>query len=164
MRYQTFLEVMAGPEGIRLNHSQKRVLRKTIDAGDPRLAAEQLAAASDNRNLMAASKVLAKYGYITTDPYFLKSDDEPQTIELTDKGQQAVEDYDIQQDPTLVTPEEQAESEPEGQPPTAAVPSEAGGAADLGASEPTTELGGTDVGLELSSFFHEINDLANLQS
>lgn len=157
-KYKTFLEVMAGPDGLRLNHSQKRVLRKVIDAVDSKVAAEQLAQAKDARNLVAAAKILSKYGYISTEPELLSDDDEPETIELTPKGQEAVEEYDIANDESLVTDDEREDSAPEGQPSVEPAP-------QAGAAEPGGEpdLMGQGVGLELSSFFREVNDLATLK-
>ena len=156
------MEVMAGPEGINLTQSQKRVLRKTAESGNPQMAAERVAAAEDSRNLVTATKTLARYGYVTTVPFILGPDTEARAIELTDKGHQAIDDHDIMNDESLVTQDEKEESEPEGQPATAEEPTEAGAAED----ELGGELGGEEGGveLELSSFFHEVNDLANLKS
>ena len=169
MEHKTFLEVMAGEQDMRMTHSQKRVLRKCVDSGDdPQMAASQISQAEDSRNLIAATKTLAKYGYVTTDPYILGPDDEPQTVELTDKGQEAAERYDVANDETLVTQEEKQQSAPQGEQPTAEEPGEAGAAEEpeLGGE---VELGGEElegegVGLELSSFFHQVNDLAKLKS
>lgn len=172
MKHKTFLEVMAGSDMMRMSQSQKRVLRKVLDTGDdPVMAATQVVQAEDSRNLIAAAKTLAKYGYITTEPYILSYDDEPKSIKLTDKGQEAAEKYDVQNDQTLVTPEEQQAGAPQGEQP-ATEPGEAG-AAEPGAGEEAAggeeELGGEElegegVGLELSSFFHQVNDLAKLKS
>ena len=151
-------ERRVNPDLLKLNTSQKRVLMKTVEAGDPKRAAEDVAAAEDSRNLMAGVKVLAKYGLLVTYPEELGHDMEPEEIELTELGQQHADDYDVTNDPTLVTPEEQAASAPEGQ------PAETGtGGEEMGLGlEPEAGMGGeADLGLELSSFFHKIdNDAA----
>lgn len=83
-------------------------------------------------------------------------DDEPAEIELTDEGQQHADDYNVTEDPTLRTPEEQEASAPEGQ------PAETGTGElemELGAEQPAGEEN-TGMGLELSSFFKDINDMS----
>ncbi len=151
----TLNERRVNPDLLKLNTSQKRVLKKTEEAGDPKLAAEQVAAAEDSRNLMSGVKVLSKYGLITTYPPVLGPNDEPETIEMTELGKEYAEEYNVSDDPTLVTPKEQQESEPQGD------PAAAGGEdmANLGGEE---ELGDEGLGLELSSFFHDIDNHAGI--
>ena len=161
MEKKTFLEVMAGPGSgdLRLTQSQKRVLRKILDTGNPKIAAEALANAPDSQNLIEAAKILARYGYITTVPEELGEHTEPQEIELTDKGQEAADEYNIQGDNTLITPEEKAESEPN------APEQEMGG---IEVSGPEGEFGGEgktpeeQFGFESFSFVKEINDLTKI--
>lgn len=170
MEFKTFLEVMAGEQDNKLNltRSQKRVLRKSLEAQEPRMAAIQVLNAEDSRNLIAASKVLVKYGYITTTPPELGPEDEPESIEVTELGQHAADDYELMNDESLVTQKEKEESEPQGEQPSVdAQQAGAAGEEDLGGEEGLggEELGseGGDVSLELSSFFRDINDLAKLK-
>lgn len=145
-------EKRVNPDLLKLNRSQKRVLMKTVEAGDPKRAAEDIAAAEDSRNLMAAVKVLAKYGLLVTYPEDLGPDEEPEAVELTDLGQQHADDYNVTNDPTLRTPKEQEASAPEG------LPAETGtGEMEMGlGAEPPAGEG--ELGLELSSFFQEIHN------
>jgi hypothetical protein len=162
MKYKTFLEVMAGPNIMRMTQSEKRVLRKTIDANDPQLAADEISRAKDSRNLIAASKTLSKYGYIITNPIILGFDDEPNAIELTDKGQEAIDKYDIQNDDTLITKDEQENSSPETPPPAINPNTGAEVEPTPAAGQNNPNLKGNGVGLELSSFFRSINDLVTI--
>ena len=171
-------EVMAGENVLKLSHSQKRVVRKILDAGNPKLAAQQIIQSPDSRNLVQASKDLLKYGYVTTEPPVLGHHDEPNTIELTDLGQEAAEEYDIQNDEKLLKPEEKEAAQPEdtavGEEPAGEEGGlggeELGGEEGLGGEEELggegegekTDLEGEGVGLELSSFFKTINDLARM--
>jgi len=149
-------ERRVNPDLLKLNISQKRVLKKTQEAGEPKLAAEQVAAAEDSRNLMAAVKVLVKYGLVTTYPPQLGPDDEPDTIELTNLGQEYAEEYNVMDDQSLVTPNEKEQSEPEG----GVAGSETGGEEMLGlGGEPTDDQG---LGLELSTFFRDIDNQAGI--
>jgi len=153
-------ERRVNPDLLKLNTSQKRVLMKTVEAGDPKRAAEDVAMASDSRNLMSAVKVLAKYGLIVTYPENLGHDDEPAEIQLTDEGQQHADDYNVTDDPTLRTPEEQEASAPQGGPAdTGTGELEMGMEPEMGA-QPAAGGENTGVGLELSSFFKDINDLS----
>lgn len=176
------------------------------------LAAQAISNSHDSRNLINAVKMLAKYGYLETQPPELGPEDEPTSITLTDKGQKAIETHRIMQDQTLLTPEEQQQSAPSAPAPTdqmgmggAAPPPPAGGMGgeiggvegELGGEEGTGEeelppeggeelggegemgaeeelppeetepeaeeqgnLRGKGIKLELSSFFHDVNDLA----
>ena len=147
------IERRVNPDLLKLNQSQKRVLMKTIAAGDPKRAAEDIAAASDSRNLMSAVKVLARYGLVVTYPENLGPDDEPAEVELTDEGQAHADDYNVMDDETLRTPEEVKASAPQDQP------------ADTDTGELEMEFGveqpaGSEMDLELSSFFKDINDLS----
>ncbi len=148
----TLNEKRVNPDLLKLNISQKRVLKKTEEAGDPKLAAEQVAAADDSRNLMAAVKVLSKYGLITTYPPVLGPDTEPETIEMTELGKEYAEEYNVSDDPTLVTPKEKQESEPQGGP----------ALTDTGGEEMLNVGGDEGLGLELSSFFHDIDNHAGI--
>lgn len=181
MEKKTFLEVMAGPEGLRLTRSQKRVLRKIIDTGNPKIAAEQIADAEDSENLIAAAKILARYGYITTEPEHPGEHEEPVLMDITDVGQQAVDDYDIEGDETLITPAEQQASAPGQEPGMSGLEYEPPGEEEFG-EEPLEGEGGEEeggeeegdeegegeqspekeFGFEVSSFFQEINDLHKL--
>lgn len=212
MKFKTFLEVMAGPGTGQLNLSisQKRVLRKILDAGDSGMAANDIINSEDSRNLIAAVKTLAKVGYITTTPTDLGPHDEPNSIEVTDLGQQVADEYNVQNDPKLVTKKEREESEPTEQQPMGGegelggmggglggmgIPGEPGGLeGELGGEggeekpeefgseketkgelndeeglegetgeEKPKKLKGKNVGLELSSFFLDVNDLAKLK-
>jgi len=163
MNHKTFLEVMAGSEIMRMSQSEKRVLRKTIDANDPNIAADEIAQAKDSRNLIAAAKTLSKYGYIITDPLVLGFDDEPSSIELTDKGQTAIDRYGIQNDDTLITQDEQESSSPEEPPPATNPNTGAPIEQPSTAGQNNPNLKGNGVGLELSSFFQSVNDLVNLK-
>jgi hypothetical protein len=152
---KTLNEKRVNPDLLKLNTSQKRVLKKAEEAGDPKLAAEQVAAAEDSRNLMAAVKVLVKYKLVITYPPILGPDDEPETVEMTELGKEYAEEYNVADDPALVTPKEQQESEPQG------------GVADPGTGgEEMMDLGSDDgqgdegLGLELSSFFLNIDNHA----
>ena len=147
-------ERRVNPDLLKLNTSQKRVLMKTVEAGDPKRAAEDIAMASDSRNLMAAVKVLAKYRLIVTYPEQLGPDDEPAEIELTDEGQQHADDYNVTEDPTLRTKDEQEDSAPQGGPADTGT-----GELEMG-MEPEMGDENTGMGLELSSFFKDINDLS----
>lgn len=150
-------EKRVNPDLLKLNQSQKRVLMKTVEAGDPKRAAEDIAAAEDSRNLMSAVKVLANYGLVITLPQELGPHDEPEAVELTDEGQQHADDYDVTNDPTLRTQEEQEASAPEGQPAdTGTGEMEMG----MGAEEPAGQEMGME--LELSSFFQEIHNWSRL--
>lgn len=151
-------EKRVNPDLLKLTRSQKRVLMKTIEAGDPKRAAEDVAAAEDSRNLMAAVKVLAHYGLLITYPGELGPDDEPHEIELTDLGQEYVQDYNVTDDPTLRTKSEEAASAPEGQP--AATGTGGQEMTDMGA-EPQMS-GEPDLGLELASFFREIHNWSRI--
>jgi len=127
---------------------------KTVQAGDPKRAAEDIAASEDSRNLIAAVKVLAHYGLVDTFPAELGPEEEPQEVALTDLGQQYADDYDVMNDPSLVLPSEQEESAPEGPPGTAAQTGTGEEEMGMGTGEPA------GLGLELSSFFRDVNDLS----
>lgn len=163
MAHKTFLEVMMGSSSdLNLSRSQKRVLLKASMAqDDPRLAAEYVINSEDSRNLIASSKLLARYGYITTDPPELGPEDEPITIEITDKGQEAIETNDIANDESLLTDKEKEESAPEGGDINA--DTEVAPEVPPENPEPNTARG-QNVELELSSFFQVIDDLADLKT
>lgn len=165
MKQKTFLEVMAGTDQLKLTHSQLRVLRKVMDAEeDPKQAAEQVLKSADSRNLVAATKVLQRYGYVETEPEELGHDSEPQTIMLSDQGKKAAEEYDVKNNAALQTPEEQQQSAPAAPSGEDPAPEEGGEMdAEGGDNLGMEELEGEDVGLELSSFFLDINDMAKLK-
>lgn len=147
--FKQFLEVMiqpGGPTDLKLNYTQRRVLRKVLDAGDPKLAVQQIATSKDARNLMANAKTLIQYGYLNAQPEYLDYNDEPNFLEITDKGQQIADEYNVQQDQTLITPEEQQQAAPTtgGEP----APGGAGGMGGGGAMG--GDLGG-ELGGELGS-------------
>lgn len=150
---KTFLEVLASPEQLKLNYEQRRVIRKILDANSPKIAAALIASAEDNRNLVANTKILARHGIVQTYPEDLGPDEEPETVELTSTGQTIASEYNIQTDPSLITKKEQEEIQKASQ---ESQPEMGGGITQSQSATPQ------QVGLELSSFFKDINDLAKL--
>jgi hypothetical protein len=149
---KTFLEVMAEPTQLRLNDSQKRVMRKILDAPSAKMAAVMIAQAKDSRNLMAAVKSLASNQLVKTEPPELGPDDEPQEVELTQAGATIADDYDIQTDNSILTPEEQQGYTPPGAPQQGT---------EMPAQTPPA-VQQPEAGLQLSSFFKTVNDLVKL--
>jgi len=133
---------------------------KTVEAGDPKRAAEDIATSSDSRNLMSAVKVLARYGLVVTYPEDLGPEDEPAEVELTDEGQQYADDYNVTEDPQLRSPDEEEAAAPEGPPGTTA-PTDTGGEEMLpfGGEQPAATA---EPGLELASYFREIHNWSKI--
>ena len=147
--FKEFLkEVMAGPGigNLNLTKSQKRVLNKISAAGDPNMAVNAIVNSNDNTNLMPAVKILAKLGYLTTEPAELGPHDEPTAISLTPTGEQAVEKENIASDPSLITPDEQEQGAPQTPP-----PSDQLGMGGIGTPPPPTGGMGGELGAELGN-------------
>lgn len=86
-------EKFINPKSLRLTHYQKMVLRTIKDNESPKVAAEQLSNGREKVNLKAAAIILNKYGLIQYDG---------NEASITDSGSNAVDEYNIVDDPSLV--------------------------------------------------------------
>lgn len=104
-------EVRVGSDDLNLSRSQKRVMFKISNSSDPASAIDQIIGSEDRTNLIASLKTLEKYGYVTLTPSSPSRNDEITKAELTDDGNAMIGKHGIDTDKTLLTPDEQKESE-----------------------------------------------------
>jgi len=148
-------EKYVDPKTLRLTHFQKVVLRVLNDNDNPKVAAEQLSYGKDKANLSSAADILMKYGLINHDG---------RESSLTDAGRESIEEYNIANDPKLVTNQEpvggqpaagEADMEPTtGDDPLSDIPSPDGEKGEI--TDEKQEQMGADVGLESYSLLKDI--------